>query len=117
MPVVVGVGPGPKNNSPQLPVREVDNRPWKSVTSRAHPLLRLDKRVASNSSASLPRELDADRLTDHLLCLFGPITRRTRRVMYSESAIWCRGPESNWRHHDFQSCALPTELPRHEWVL
>ena len=23
-----------------------------------------------------------------------------------------RGPESNWRHHDFQSCALPTELPR-----
>ena len=25
---------------------------------------------------------------------------------------WCRGPESNWRHHDFQSCALPTELPR-----
>ena len=27
---------------------------------------------------------------------------------------WCRGPESNWRHHDFQSCALPTELPRLE---
>jgi hypothetical protein len=25
-----------------------------------------------------------------------------------------RGPESNWRHHDFQSCALPTELPRRE---
>jgi hypothetical protein len=23
-----------------------------------------------------------------------------------------RGPESNWGHHDFQSCALPTELPR-----
>src|SRR5919112_3718707 len=23
-----------------------------------------------------------------------------------------RGPESNRRHHDFQSCALPTELPR-----
>ena len=26
---------------------------------------------------------------------------------------WCRGAESNCRHHDFQSCALPTELPRH----
>src|SRR5688572_9608696 len=26
---------------------------------------------------------------------------------------WCRGPESNWRHRDFQSRALPTELPRH----
>src|SRR5262249_36054 len=24
-----------------------------------------------------------------------------------------RGTESNWRHYDFQSYALPTELPRH----
>ncbi len=24
----------------------------------------------------------------------------------------CRGPESNWGHADFQSAALPTELPR-----
>ena len=27
--------------------------------------------------------------------------------------FWCRGPESNWGHADFQSAALPTELPRH----
>ena len=27
---------------------------------------------------------------------------------------WCRGTESNRRHADFQSTALPTELPRHE---
>ena len=27
--------------------------------------------------------------------------------------IWCRGAESNHRHRDFQSLALPTELPRH----
>ena len=26
---------------------------------------------------------------------------------------WCRGAESNRRHGDFQSPALPTELPRH----
>jgi acetyl esterase/lipase len=26
---------------------------------------------------------------------------------------WCLGAGSNHRHHDFQSCALPTELPRH----
>ena len=26
---------------------------------------------------------------------------------------WCLRPESNWRHTDFQSVALPTELPRH----
>jgi hypothetical protein len=25
---------------------------------------------------------------------------------------WCLGPESNQRHADFQSAALPTELPR-----
>ena len=25
---------------------------------------------------------------------------------------WWRGPESNWGHEDFQSTALPTELPR-----
>ena len=25
---------------------------------------------------------------------------------------WCRGADSNRRHQDFQSCALPTELPR-----
>ena len=26
--------------------------------------------------------------------------------------LWCRGPESNWGHADFQSAALPPELPR-----
>ena len=29
-----------------------------------------------------------------------------------EEAFWCRDPESNWGQHDFQSCALPTELSR-----
>src|SRR3954468_5585614 len=28
------------------------------------------------------------------------------------TARWCREPESNWRHRDFQSRALPTELSR-----
>ena len=27
---------------------------------------------------------------------------------------WCRRAESNRRHEDFQSSALPTELPRQE---
>ena len=31
----------------------------------------------------------------------------------SYARIWCLRPESNWRHTDFQSVALPTELPRH----
>src|SRR5579864_9213479 len=29
------------------------------------------------------------------------------------SGKWWRGTESNCRHYDFQSYALPTELPRH----
>ncbi len=32
------------------------------------------------------------------------------RMSYSRK--WCLRPESNWRHADFQSAALPTELPR-----
>src|SRR5690242_21621264 len=38
---------------------------------------------------------------------------RVVRQVASESAKtkWCPGAESNHRHHDFQSCALPTELP------
>src|SRR3954447_5781059 len=37
--------------------------------------------------------------------------RCTFRPLGLDVGQW-RGPESNWRHHDFQSCALPTELPR-----
>ena len=29
------------------------------------------------------------------------------------SGLWCRGPDLNRRPQLFQSCALPTELPRH----
>ena len=29
--------------------------------------------------------------------------------------FWCLGAESNHRHEDFQSSALPTELPRQNW--
>ena len=32
----------------------------------------------------------------------------------SYTRIWCPGPESNQRHVDFQSTALPTELPGHK---
>jgi hypothetical protein len=41
-----------------------------------------------------------------------PSSSRAERVMRWPADQRWRGPESNWRHHDFQSCALPTELPR-----
>ena len=33
------------------------------------------------------------------------------RMSYTRK--WCPRPELNWRHADFQSAALPTELQRH----
>jgi hypothetical protein len=34
------------------------------------------------------------------------------RSMCDHRSRWCREPDSNWRHRDFQSRALPTELSR-----
>src|SRR5665811_218090 len=34
------------------------------------------------------------------------------RSKTTPARLWCREPESNWRHRDFQSRALPTELSR-----
>ena len=35
-----------------------------------------------------------------------------RSMNATTNARWCREPGSNWRHRDFQSRALPTELSR-----
>ncbi len=39
---------------------------------------------------------------------FRPIRTNNRPA----PCLWCREPDSNWRHRDFQSRALPTELSR-----
>ena len=36
-----------------------------------------------------------------------------KRQKYTRSHKWCPGTESNRGHGDFQSPALPTELPGH----
>lgn len=38
-------------------------------------------------------------------------------VKMSEKEDWCPGTESNRRHRDFQSLALPTELPGQDHFL
>ena len=35
------------------------------------------------------------------------------KLSYISKILWCLRTESNCRHMDFQSIALPTELPRH----
>ena len=42
-------------------------------------------------------------ITNQLLC----------QLSYTGVYVWCLGAESNHRQADFQSAALPTELPRH----
>jgi site-specific DNA recombinase len=49
---------------------------------------------------------------DNIRSTFGPKGRPTPRVRKSVQE-WCPGAESNHRHCDFQSHALPTELPGH----
>src|SRR5687768_12321350 len=36
--------------------------------------------------------------------------QKDRRIGGGSGGQWCPGAGSNHRHHDFQSCALPTEL-------
>ncbi len=42
-----------------------------------------------------------------------PVLRPRKEIVCFEGINWCRGTESNRRRKDFQSFALPTELPRH----
>ena len=36
--------------------------------------------------------------------------RNKKRLPQCDKRLWCLEPESNQRHEDFQSSALPTEL-------
>src|SRR5690606_40986445 len=42
--------------------------------------------------------------------------RREKKTWRCRGFKWCPEPESNQRHADFQSAALPTELSGHRWV-
>ena len=43
-----------------------------------------------------------------------PLSHTSKYANHINMISWCRGAESNHRHRDFQSLALPTELPRHK---
>ena len=44
-----------------------------------------------------------------------PLYHTQRITLWVLCWVWCLGAESNHRQADFQSAALPTELPRHMW--
>jgi hypothetical protein len=89
-----------------------------SKTQNAEGRGRTDMRVASQ------RFLRPSRLPVPPLRLDKPLERKTRFELATSSLARrhsttellprkkCRGPESDWGHADFQSAALPAELPR-----
>ncbi len=72
------------------------------------------KRLAASALARLPSEQNA-----HTMSHFGLAKREWDDFSpqsfekQGEKHAWCPGAESNHRHCDFQSHALPTELPGH----
>ena len=66
-----------------MPVDEVEDPKWKG-NFEANGRIRTDDLL----------------ITNELLCQLSYVGR------------WCRDPELNWGHMDFQSTALPTELSR-----
>src|SRR5512133_3762379 len=75
-------------------------------------------RVRARAIARVTRFTVVPRVAPFQYCVHRKATPRQRRLAKSSlrrllRSRW-RGPESNRRHHGFQPCALPTELPRLE---
>ena len=51
-------------------------------------------------------------VNSRMLCQLSYGGWRVTAMFESERPRECRGPDLNWGHPDFQSSALPTELPR-----
>ena len=55
-----------------------------------------------------------------LLIIFNPIGHSNLKLLNNESSFLflnkCQDPDLNWRHEDFQSTALPTELSRQHYL-
>ncbi len=62
------------------------------------------RRNFSNQSGVNPR---------HKSGIFFTRFGRPENIKHPMKSVWCPGAESNHRHCDFQSHALPTELPGH----
>ena len=77
---------------------------------------RLEPRVSVHTTFALPLAKCSPEVAQR------PITTEflqltlIRNLNKTREFKWCPEPESNQRHADFQSAALPTELSGHRWV-
>jgi hypothetical protein len=71
------------------------------------PSLRGATRGSGAEDGTRTRDPHLGKVMLYQLSYFRPVPRAASRRL-----IWCREPDSNWRHRDFQSRALPTELSR-----
>ena len=62
-------------------------------------------RIASGQNPGCEAPSDCEAMSNLDICKFDSGNQTVE--------AYCLRPESNWRHTDFQSVALPTELPRH----
>ena len=97
---------------------EVDSN-HRSRRQQIYSLLPLATRESSHGAGERNRTINL-LITNQLLCLLSYTSvcavrrptagavRRSHRLV-----LWCLGADLNHRHRDFQSLALPTELPRH----
>src|SRR5579862_49648 len=76
-------------------------------------------RVVGAEDGVRTRDLNLGKVALYQLSHFRPCAPRQDRPILQgrpdasrtlQRGVWCREPESNWRHRDFQSRALPTEL-------
>ncbi len=95
---------------PEL-AEQLGHAPQMTLATYAHVMRELKglPRLSAEAQIQAAREPRSPQV-DHGVQLSSCSTKPEPRKS-CKRAKW-RGPESNWRHHDFQSCALPTELPR-----
>ena len=93
---------------------------WGDMQNQFGSIFRITASSGIWAGADGPTRTDDPRITNALLYQLsyaGPCVLKLlgRLPLFGNQVLqkWCRDPESNWGHADFQSAALPAELSRH----
>jgi hypothetical protein len=88
------------------------SRCWSSPSRRRAYRVRPSRRRSPTPPDAKSRPVPAFGAPEGAQSTGGPPGGKATHDQSFERERWCLGPESNQRHADFQSAALPTELPR-----